>query len=54
MLEFKPKLKENRWSSKLEKIIQENWEREKIFKFDLRTDKQIFTIDTPPPYPRSA
>lgn len=51
-MEFKPKLKEKRWSPRLEKIIREDWEKEKVFKFNLKANKEIFTIDTPPPYPR--
>ena len=33
-----------------EKKIREFWEKEKIYKFDLARDKNVFSIDTPPPY----
>jgi len=26
------------------------WEKEKVYKFDIKRDKEIFSIDTPPPY----
>ncbi|MBD3313093.1 class I tRNA ligase family protein, partial [Candidatus Woesearchaeota archaeon] len=29
--------------------IQEFWEKEKVYKFDPKSDKKIFSIDTPPP-----
>lgn len=35
---------------KVEPKWQEKWREWKIFKFDPDTDKQIFSIDTPPPY----
>jgi len=47
----KPKIKEKRWNIKQEKKIWKNWEKEKIFKFNLNTKRKIFSIDTPPPYP---
>jgi valyl-tRNA synthetase len=49
-MEFKPKIKEDRWNISKEKLISEIWNKEKKgFKIDGR--KKIFTIDTPPPYP---
>ncbi len=51
MLEFKPKITENRWNPDLEKKIKESWEKEKIYAFKVNTKKKTFTIDTPPPYP---
>ncbi|MBS3072180.1 class I tRNA ligase family protein [Candidatus Pacearchaeota archaeon] len=33
----------------LEKKWLEYWEKEKIYKFDPNSDKQIYSIDTPPP-----
>ena len=50
-MEFKPKIKENRWNPELEKKIRESWKREKIYAFKINTKKKVFTIDTPPPYP---
>jgi valyl-tRNA synthetase len=50
-MKFKPKIKEKRWNVKLESIIRKNWEKKKIFQFNINTKKKIFSIDTPPPYP---
>src|SRR3989344_5595217 len=47
---LKPKLKEKNWSKELEKPIYESWKRSKCYKFDKRTKKPIYSIDTPPPY----
>jgi len=47
----KPKIKEKRWDIGQERKIWKNWEKEKIFRFNLNTKKKIFSIDTPPPYP---
>lgn len=33
----------------IEKEIREFWEKEKIFSFDFKSKKKIFSIDTPPP-----
>ncbi|MCD6536057.1 MAG: class I tRNA ligase family protein, partial [Thaumarchaeota archaeon] len=40
-----------RWEPPLELEIYKMWEKEKIYKFNIRTRKPIFVIDTPPPYP---
>ena len=32
-----------------EKRIIKVWEREKVYKFDAKSKKKIFSIDTPPP-----
>lgn len=47
----KPKLKETRWSHELEKNIWNLWEKEKVYNFNVNSKKEIFVIDTPPPYP---
>lgn len=49
-MQFKPKIKEKRWKSSLEKSVFKKWQKQKTFKFNLKS-KKIFTIDTPPPYP---
>ena len=51
-----PRLNDKRWSIDLEKKIQlEHYqdlqEYEKRYGFNPNTDKEIFVIDTPPPYP---
>ena len=46
-----PLLKEKTWNKSHEAELRERWEKEKLYKFDINTEKKIFTIDTPPPYP---
>ena len=41
-------MKENLVQKREEKI-RKFWEKEKIYKFDLNSDKEIFSVDTPPP-----
>ncbi|MEM5853304.1 MAG: valine--tRNA ligase [Candidatus Aenigmatarchaeota archaeon] len=50
-MEFKPKIEENRWNTKIEKEILKKWEKENLFLFNPKSKKKIFSIDTPPPYP---
>jgi len=45
------KLKEKRWNPSAEKRLWKTWIKEKTYSFNLDTDKRIFSIDTPPPYP---
>ena len=51
----RPKISDKRWSVDLEKRIQEEHYDEdsyhKRYAFNKETDKEIFVIDTPPPYP---
>ena len=51
-MQFTPKIKENRWDVKIEKQIFTKWFRERIYSFSIKSKKKIFSIDTPPPYPR--
>jgi valyl-tRNA synthetase len=53
-MKFQPKIKEKRWDVAIEKNIFQEWLRNKVYRFDVKTEKKIFTIDTPPPYPRPA
>ena len=48
-----PKISEKRWSIDLEKKIQENHYNDigDVYTFNPRSKKEIFVIDTPPPYP---
>ncbi|MHA1743888.1 MAG: valine--tRNA ligase, partial [Candidatus Heimdallarchaeota archaeon] len=48
---MKPKIKEKRWDVKIEAALFEQWVKEKIYTFNLKSNKKIFSIDTPPPYP---
>ena len=38
------------WSSEIEKSITESWKKAELFKFNPKTKKKIYSIDTPPPY----
>ena len=48
-----PRIEEKRWSIDLEKRIQENHYQEdnQRYTFNPKSGKEIFVIDTPPPYP---
>ena len=47
-----PKIKEKRWTVDLEKKIQEEHFAEgQRYQFNPKSEKEIFVIDTPPPYP---
>jgi valyl-tRNA synthetase len=51
IVQLKPKIKENRWNTAVEKNLFKQWVKEKIHTFNLKSKKKIFSIDTPPPYP---
>jgi valyl-tRNA synthetase len=38
------------WSPEVEKKITDQWKDSELFKFDYKTKKKIYSIDTPPPY----
>ncbi|MBI2630531.1 valine--tRNA ligase [Candidatus Pacearchaeota archaeon] len=38
------------WNVELEREITEKWRKSSMFKFDAKTKKKIYSIDTPPPY----
>jgi valyl-tRNA synthetase len=42
-------MSENKYSIENEKKWQKFWEVNSIFKFDKNTNKEIYSIDTPPP-----
>ena len=47
-----PKIKEKRWTIDLEKKIQEeHFSGDPRYPFDPNSGKEIFVVDTPPPYP---
>ncbi|MED5376359.1 MAG: class I tRNA ligase family protein [Candidatus Thermoplasmatota archaeon] len=48
-----PKITDKRWTIDLEKRIQESHydENPNRYSFDSNSDKELFVIDTPPPYP---
>ncbi|MBU0898954.1 MAG: class I tRNA ligase family protein, partial [Nanoarchaeota archaeon] len=39
-----------RWDKSFEEPIRKKWKTSSIFKFDPKTKKPVFSIDTPPPY----
>ncbi len=49
----KPKISDKRWSIDLEKKIQRNHYHEvgQYYRFNPNSNKELFVIDTPPPYP---
>ncbi|MFH1420721.1 MAG: valine--tRNA ligase [Candidatus Aenigmatarchaeota archaeon] len=50
MVKPESKLKEARWSKDLEKPMYEEWKKKHLFRFNPKSGKRIFSIDTPPPY----
>ncbi len=46
-----PRIKEKRWKIEFEEEMLKKWENEDCWKFDPNSDKPVFVIDTPPPYP---
>ncbi|MEM3027403.1 MAG: valine--tRNA ligase [Candidatus Bathyarchaeia archaeon] len=48
---FKPKVEATRWSREQEERLLDLWEKTCIYAFDESSEKPIFSIDTPPPYP---
>jgi valyl-tRNA synthetase len=47
---MEPKIAETRWDKQLEKPIYEEWKKSRIYRFNDKTKKPIYSIDTPPPY----
>jgi valyl-tRNA synthetase len=47
---FKPKITSKRWKPEAEEEILKTWFDEDLYAFDPNSGKEIFTIDTPPPY----
>ena len=47
---FKPKIKEKTWNPEMESMLFEGWQKEGLFKFNEKSEKPLFSIDTPPPY----
>ena len=38
------------WNIEIENEITEKWKQAELFKFDKKTKKKVYSIDTPPPY----
>jgi len=45
------KLAQNKWQMSFEQELFDQWKKEKLYEFDEGTQKEIFSIDTPPVYP---
>ena len=45
-----PKIKDKRWAKELEKPIYEEWKNKQLYKFNKKSKKPVYSIDTPPPY----
>ncbi len=41
------------WNPEVEKLITAEWKKSKMYNFDFKTKKKIYSIDTPPPYVNS-
>ncbi len=47
---FKPKIKDKTWDPSKEILLFQKWQEEGIYRFDEKSNREIFSIDTPPPY----
>jgi valyl-tRNA synthetase len=47
---FKPRIKDKAWNPEKEILLFRKWQEEGIYKFDEHSNKEVFSIDTPPPY----
>ncbi|MQK95251.1 valine--tRNA ligase, partial [Escherichia coli] len=44
-------MQEKSWNPQLEEEILQLWEKEDLYRFNIRSRRKKFVIDTPPPYP---
>ncbi len=49
-MEFKSKIKQKAWEPDIELLMFKKWQDEKLYKFDKKSKKPLYSIDTPPPY----
>lgn len=49
-MSLRPRITAKRYDPKIEQELLEAWKREKLYRFDRRSPKPIYSIDTPPPY----
>ncbi|MEM3174224.1 MAG: class I tRNA ligase family protein, partial [Candidatus Bathyarchaeia archaeon] len=49
-IEFKPRIKDKTWDPAKEAILFRKWQEDGIYRFDETSHKEVFSIDTPPPY----
>lgn len=50
MSKLEPKIKSKRWKPESEAELLKTWLEEDTYKFNMNSGKEIYTIDTPPPY----
>ena len=50
MSKLEPKIKSKRWKPHAEAELLETWQNEDTYKFNMDSGKEIYTVDTPPPY----
>ncbi|TFH09521.1 MAG: valine--tRNA ligase [Candidatus Thorarchaeota archaeon] len=50
MSKLEPKIKSKRWKPSSEAELLDTWENEDTYKFNMDSGKEIYTVDTPPPY----
>ena len=44
------KIKEKKWKKEFEEDIYTKWKKEEPYRFDEKSNKPVYSIDTPPPY----
>ena len=50
MTKFKPKIESKRWKPEDEEALLELWSSEDTYEFNPDSEKEIYSVDTPPPY----
>ena len=47
---FEPAIKSKRWKPPAEEELLEQWEKNWVYKFNPDSGKELYSVDTPPPY----
>ncbi|MHA2187506.1 MAG: class I tRNA ligase family protein, partial [Candidatus Thorarchaeota archaeon] len=47
---FEPAIKSKRWKPPAEEEILEQWKENWVYKFNPDSGKELYSVDTPPPY----
>lgn len=47
---MEPKIVEKRWSKEIEESIVTEWKKSPLYRFNKKSKKKVYSIDTPPPY----
>lgn len=50
-MDLTPKIEKKLWDPSIEEEILKAWESEKLYRFNIKSKRRKFLIDTPPPYP---